>query len=237
MSIEEKNMQKEILFDPRTKFLILLICVLSATMAPNLMYELGLVLLISVFAFICGKTNMAIYGTIVYVIFYLLTMLVITHTSESTQATLLAFLGLVHKVYPCGLIGGILIETTKISEFLAAMTKLHVPKAITIPLAIMLRYIPTIKEDWHFIKDAMRLRDVSPSVGGILTHPARTLECLYVPLMIAASKAADELSIASVTRGIENPRQRTCLREIRFGIADLLAVICFIAYFVTGSFL
>ena len=28
-----------------------------------------------------------------------------------------------------------------------------------------------------------------------------TVECIYVPLMMMASKAADELSIASVTRG------------------------------------
>ena len=69
----------------------------------------------------------------------------------------------------------------------------------------MLRYIPTIQEDWHFVKDAMRMRDVSPSLGGFLSHPGMTVECIYVPLMMMASKAADELSIASVTRGIENP--------------------------------
>ena len=65
---------------------------------------------------------------------------------------------------------------------------------------------PPIQEDWRFIKDAMRMRDVSPSPKGLLTHPAMTVECIYVPLMMAASKAADELSIASITRGIENPK-------------------------------
>lgn len=224
-------------FDPRTKFLLLLVCVLSATMAPNLTYELGLVFLISVFAFICGKTHMAVYGVSVYAVFYLLTTVIVTYASASAQATLLAFLGLIHKVYPCGLIGGIIIGTTKISEFLSAMSKLHAPKSFTIPLAIMLRYIPTIQEDWHFIKDAMRLRDVSPTIGGLLTRPATTLECVYVPLMMAASKAADELSIASVTRGIENPTPRTCFTEIRFGIADLVVFTCFVAYFIAGRFL
>lgn len=54
-----------------------------------------------------------------------------------------------------------------------------------------------------------------------------TIECLYVPLLMAASKAADELSIAAVTRGIENPRQRTCLVQIRLHIQDYLAIGCF----------
>ena len=47
-----------------------------------------------------------------------------------------------------------------------------------------------------------------------------TVECIYVPLMMTASKAADELSIASVTRGIENPQPRTCLVQIKCRAAD-----------------
>lgn len=223
--------------DPRTKLFLLLASVLSAAMAPNLTYELGLVLLIAVFALSCGNPRTALMGTVVYVILYLLTNAVVNNAGDSVQAVLLAFFGLIHKVYPCGFIGGVIIGTTKISEFLSAMNKLHAPKSFTIPFAIMLRYIPTIREDWHFIKDAMRLRDVSPNIKGLLRRPAMTLECVYVPLIMAASKAADELSIASLTRGIENPMARTCYTEIRFRITDVLAASCFLAYFILGRFL
>ena len=82
----------------------------------------------------------------------------------------------------------------------------------------------------------MRLRDVSPSLKGLLTHPGRTVECIYVPLMMAASKAADELSIASITRGIENPKPRTCLVQIRMGFMDALAILCFGAFFAAGLY-
>lgn len=223
--------------DPRTKILLLLICVIAAAMAPNLTYEMGLVLLIACFALFSGKVRFAIGGAIGYVFFYGISMLVMFYASETLQASLLAFLGLVHKIYPCGFMGGIIISTTKISEFLSAMNKLHAPKSLTIPLAIMLRYIPTIQEDWHFIKDAMRLRDVSPSLGGILSRPAMTLECIYAPLLMAASKASDELSIASVTRGIENPLSRTCYVDIHFHFTDVLVVVCFLVYVVIGRFL
>lgn len=80
------------------------------------------------------------------------------------------------------------------------------------------------------------MRDVSPSPKGLLTHPAMTVECIYVPLMMAASKAADELSIASITRGIENPKPRTCLVQIHIGPADLLAGVCFAAYLAVGLY-
>jgi energy-coupling factor transporter transmembrane protein EcfT len=54
----------------------------------------------------------------------------------------------------------------------------------------------------------------------------------YVPLMMMASKAADELSIASVTRGIENPNPRTCLVQIKCGIADWMAMLIAVAFFI-----
>ena len=228
--------QQGLWFDPRTKFLLLLLCVLSATFAPDLVYEVGLVILIGLFALACGRVKVAVWGIIAYGLVYGITTLSVTYASASAQATLLAFFGLIHKVYPCGLIGGIIIGTTRISEFLSAMNKLHAPKSFTIPLAIMLRYIPTIREDWHYIKDAMRLRDVSPTLGGLLTRPAMTLECVYAPLLMAASKAADDLSIASVTRGIENPQPRTCFAKIKFHVSDLVVILCFTAYFAAGQF-
>ena len=135
------------------------------------------------------------------------------------------------------MLSGVLLSTTKISEFLSAMGRIHAPKTLTVALAVMLRYLPTIREDWRFIKDAMRLRDVAPSAGGFIRHPAMTVECLYVPLMMSASKAADELSIAAMTRGIENPRPRSCLVQIKFGAADAVAVACYLAYFIAGRFL
>ena len=143
-----------------------------------------------------------------------------------------AFLGLYHKVYACGMLAGIVLSTTKVSEFLSAMNSIHAPKKFVITFAVMLRYIPTIQEDWHFVKDAMRMRDVSPSLGGFLSHPGMTVECIYVPLMMMASKAADELSIASVTRGIENPNPRTCLVQIKCGIADWMAMLIAVAFFI-----
>lgn len=136
------------------------------------------------------------------------------------------------KVYACGTLAGIVLTTTKVNEFLSAMNRVHAPKKLVIPMAVMLRYIPTIQEDWRYIKDAMRMRDVSPSLAGFLAHPGMTVECIYVPLLMAASKAADDLSVASVTRGIENPNPRTCLVQIKCGVADWGVMAVAVAYLI-----
>ena len=220
--------------DPRTKLFLILLCVLSAVFAPNLYFQFALVILIGLLAAFSGKWQYALRGIIAYALICVFTVWCMGVLSGTWRTMFVAFLGLVHKVYACGMLAGLVISTTKVGEFLSAMARLHIPKKLTIPIAVMLRYLPTIREDWRFIKDAMRLRDVSPTLWGFLKAPAMTVNCIYVPLLTAASKAADELSIASVTRGIENPKPRTCLINIRMQAADFLVLVLFAA-FLTGE--
>lgn len=229
--------QKGLWLDPRTKILLLLLCVFAAMSAPSLLYEFGLVMVIGILGICCGKWKYALKGVVFYVLVYLLTVWVVGSMTGTLRTMFVAFLGLFHKIYPCGMLSAIVLSTTKVSEFLSAMNRIHAPKKLVIPLAVMLRYIPTIGEDWRYIKDAMKMRDVSPSLKGFVTNPGMTVDCIYVPLMMAASKAADELSIASVTRGIENPEPRTCLVQIRFGIADGIVLLLFLAYLLFGLYL
>ena len=222
---------KPLRLDPRTKLLLILLCVLSAMFAPNLYFQLALVALIGLLAALCGKWQYALRGLLIYALICGFTVWCMGSLTGTWRTMFIAFLGLVHKVYACGLLAGIVISTTKVGEFLSAMARLHCPKKLTIPLAVMLRYLPVIREDWRFIRDAMRLRDVSPSLWGFLKAPAMTVNCIYVPLLTAASKAADELSVAAVTRGIENPKPRTSLAEIRMRPADYAVMALFAAFF------
>ncbi len=195
MTGETRKRKWGICFDPRTKVLLLIISMIIATTAPSLSYECALILLIAVMGILCGKVRYSIIGTIVFLVLYLFTTLYLGNVTGTAYTMFTAWLSLVFKVYPCGMLAGIAVSTTRVNEFLSAMNKAHVPKKVVIPLAVMLRYLPTIREDWHFIKDAMRLRDVSPSLKGLISHPGMTIECLYSPLLMAASKAADELAI------------------------------------------
>ena len=216
--------------DPRTKLFLILLCVLSAVFAPNLYFQFALVALIGLLAAFSGKWQYALRGIVAYALICVFTVWCMGVLTGTWRTMFVAFLGLVHKVYACGMLAGLVISTTKVGEFLSAMARLHVPKKLTIPIAVMLRYLPTIREDWHSVKDAMRLRDVSPTFWGFLKAPAMTVGCIYVPLLTSASKAADELSIASVTRGIENPKPRTCLVSIRMQTGDIFTLILFAAF-------
>ena len=220
-----ENQKEGFWLDPRAKLFLILMCVLASMFAPSLAYQFALVLLIALLGVLFGKWKYSLKAICFYAVICVLTVWIMAEMTGTLRTMFVAFLGLFHKVYACGMLAGIALSTTKVSEFLSAMNRIHAPKKLIIPLAVMLRYIPTIQEDWRFVKDAMRMRDVSPNLKNFILHPAMTIECIYVPLMMAASKAADELTVASVTRGIENPTQRTSYVRIGFGIADLIVVL------------
>lgn len=151
--------------DPRTKLFLILICVLASMFAPSLAYQFALVVLIAILGTFFGKWKYVIKAVCFYAVICVLTVWIMAEMTGTLRTMFIAFLGLFHKVYACGMLAGIVLSTTKVNEFLSAMNRVHAPKKLVIPLAVMLRYIPTIQEDWRYIKDAMRMRDVSPSLG------------------------------------------------------------------------
>ena len=82
------------------------------------------------------------------------------------------------KILPGMSMFSFLIITTTVSEFVAAMDSLHIPKSFTVPVSVMFRFFPTIKEEYSAIRDAMRLRNV-----GSWRNPMEMLEYRMVPLL------------------------------------------------------
>ena len=97
--------------DPRTKILLLLFCILSAMMAPSLFYELGLVVLIGLLGACFGKWKYAWKGVLFYALIVLLTLWIMDTMTGTWRTMFIAFLGLFHKVYPCGMLSGIVLST------------------------------------------------------------------------------------------------------------------------------
>ena len=214
-------------FDPRTKIICILLVVVCTAYIPSLAWENALIVFICIFGILNCVAPFAVKFGIFYFAVYGMWQWVMINavTGSGVVATsAMAWLSLVFKLMPCCMISAIAIKTTKINEFLTAMSKSKVPKQVTIPLAVLLRYLPTVREDWGYIKDAMILRGVTPSLIGFLKNPATTVECLYVPLLITASGCADEISLAAVTRGIENPNKRTSIAILKLRVTDYLAI-------------
>ena len=223
--------------DPRTKLLLMAV----VATAEFLYSHTAFMIAVAMIPFVLFLTNRQ-YKTATVFFCLFAAGLFVQAIQNSVQFPMIVnmlvvlLVGLVLRLFPAFMMGAYIIKSTTASECITALGRMHIGRQITIPLSVLFRFIPTMQEESAAIKDAMRMRDVSPSPKGLLTHPAMTVECIYVPLMMAASKAADELSIASITRGIENPKPRTCLVQIHIGPADLLAGVCFAAYLAVGLY-
>lgn len=113
-----------------------------------------------------------------------------------------------------------LVLTTTVSEFVAAMDGLHISKKFTVPVSVMFRFFPTIREEYAAIRDAMRLREV-----GSWRNPAQMLEYRLVPLLVGLVSIGNELSASALTRGLNAPTRRTNMCPIGFHWQDTVAFV------------
>ena len=110
--------------------------------------------------------------------------------------------------------------TTTVSEFMAAMERMHLPQKLSIPLSVIFRFFPTIGEEYGTIGDAMRMRGIRFGGGKL----SKMLEYRIVPLIVSCVKIGDDLSAAALTRGLGAPIRRTNICRIGFGVWDVLAM-------------
>lgn len=220
--------------DPRTKLLLLTLGSISVFVMPDPRLEYVLVGATAVLGVMLGTGRFMLRSIIWYGVVIGASFLGITYASGEIQIVIVASVLFLRKLFPTVMLGYLLISTTKVNELVSALSKMRVPRSIVIPFAVTLRFFPVVIENWGYIKDAMRLRGLSPSLAGLIRYPARTLECVYVPMLMSASNISDDLSRASVTRGIENPRDRSCLVDLSFGAWDALWTLAFLAVAVAG---
>ena len=75
------------------------------------------------------------------------------------QSLLTGYSGIVVQFLPALITAWYVVRTTKIGEFMSAMQKLHVPDGISISLAVVMRFFPTIKEEYSSKEEAERARN------------------------------------------------------------------------------
>lgn len=221
--LANQKKQGRLQLDPRTKLFILLIGNLGVLFAPSLRYEIFLAGSAIVFGLFCGVYRSSLIMAAVYCLLITLQILGAAYLVGVWKISIVAFISFCRKIFPCAMLGGVLIATTKVNEFMAALNRLRISKTIFIPLVVLLRYFPMMKEEWEHIRNAMKMRGISPSFWAIIRHPVTTLEYVYVPMLIAASNLADQLSAAAITRGIDNPSPRTCLQQVGFHALDAVS--------------
>lgn len=179
--------------DPRTKLLILAVTSVSVFMNKSIAVECVLAGIPLVLLSVSGNLKRTLKYAAFFLALLLIQLFIVPRLPVAFGGIVYMFAVYICKLLPCFMLGSFLLATTSVSKFLAAITKLRLSKGLTIALAITLRYFPTMREEWASIRDAMALRGISASAAGLISHPIQTMEHVYVPLLVSASRISDEI--------------------------------------------
>ncbi len=185
-----------------------------------------------IFLFLSKKWKAAARFAVTYAVLFILELTVLPLLTGTWNFVLGAAIGIYTHMLPGFIMGYYLVSTTTVSEFVAAMERMHVPQKIVIPVSVVFRFFPTVKEEYAAIRDAMKIRGVAT-----LRSPMKMLEYRIVPLMVSIAKIGEELSAAALTRGLGAPQKRTNICKIGFGVLDifffLLSIPCWACFFIS----
>lgn len=132
------------------------------------------------------------------------------------------------RLMPGLIMGAYMLSSTTVSEFIAAMHRMHIPQQITIPMSVMFRFFPTVLEEFTAINTAMKMRDIC--IGG--RNAGKFIEYRLVPLMVCSVNIGSELSAAALTRGLGTKVRRTNICKIGFHMQDLTVLLLTAALYI-----
>ncbi len=215
--------------DPRTKLIILTFTSIIIFFVEITWIECVLVVIPFLLLVWSKEYRTAIKQGLLYILLLLAALILAPVLPTSIGSVVFVFSIYLRKLVPAVMLCTLLVKTTRVSEFLAAIGRLNLPKGFTIALSITLRYIPTLGEEYGFIKDAMMLRGIATNLWSVVSHPIKSMEYIYVPILTSATKIADEITCAAITRGIEKIGRRSCITKITFSVYDILVIIVYVA--------
>lgn len=207
-SEETKNRWK---LDARTELILLFMANIIAFTQRSVVIEISWFIVLAIILLLNRCIAATIKCSVCFFIFLVLQYYIFPNAPLIVTSCFLIIVSYARKIFPCILMGILIVKKTSVREVMQALRSWHIPQQLIIPLSVTIRYFPAIKEEIVYIRDAMKLRNI----GGI-----KKLQYYIVPIIISATTAADELSAAAVTRGIENPCKKTNLCDLKMSFID-----------------
>ncbi|MGT2849824.1 energy-coupling factor transporter transmembrane component T [Streptococcus pasteurianus] len=220
--------------DVRTKIILLFFTNILLLLHISDGYECLLMIGLGLLFFLEGDRKRALY----YVISFLALIILEDYLLSPEYVTSYIALFLVggRRFLPCFMIGGSILKGS-VHEFIVAMRTWHMPEGLLIAIAVMMRFLPTIKEHYRMIYDSLKIRGIFTSRWMIIRHPLMFFEYILVPLLMNATRIAQDLIIASMTKGVASQKRKTSYMTYRFGLVDYAAygfMVIFVLAFITG---
>lgn len=206
--------------DPRAKLYLLLLGNLTLFLHISLTAEIILAGFYLSLFFLAGKTKSGLQMGLIYGILVSIDLWVIP-IADGILLNVLSLLSVgIRMMLPCIISGAYAFSTTTVGEMVCGLRKLKVPESIIIPSVTVIRFFPTISEDYRQIRNAMALRGIAVGKLALLRQPMQSLEYILIPLLMNSNNVAQDLSIAALTKDIGLPGEHTSMVELKMTALD-----------------
>ena len=217
--------------DVRYKFFLLILISVVAFSAKDIVYGSIVFIVVCTISFLLGQRKKTIKFTAVYILL-LLFIAFSKYLPEALSSMILMVVLCIRMCMPIMLYGKTFLKTTSVSEMVTGLYAIKIPRSFIITFAVAMRFFPTAKEEISHVRDAMSLRGIGFSLRNLRLRPVLVFEGFIVPLLVRASTIAEELSAASITRGLDNPVPRTSFMKLNITFKDTFLTFLFTVIFV-----
>lgn len=141
-----------------------------------------------------------------------------------TQEQLFYHLNLVLKYLATIPVVLLFVSTTNPSEFAASLNRVGVPYSVAYSVALALRYIPDIQNEYHDISQAQQARGIEMSKKESLIKRLKSAASILIPLILSSVDRIETISNAMELRGFGKNKKRSWYMARRFAKEDFLAM-------------
>ena len=220
--IKQRASQGTALLDPRCKLLLLIGIGCVRYFLGGELVSFMLVLAFGLFIAAGSGLGWAVKMNIIYIIVAYLNAL-LRYVQVPILLMLTSIIGVAAlKLIPVIMVGLWVLRTTYMDDLIVAFQRMRFPQAVTIPLVVMFRYVPTLRIEYRQIRSTMDIRGISDTLWKRLSHPLATIEYILIPLLMRCLKVTDELAASGTTLGLELECKRYALRPIRFAWPEIV---------------
>lgn len=188
--------------DVRTK--VLLVCFANLTF---LFRVTGLVEIVTVgvlagLLFLAGRRRMALYQLGFFLVCLLVELVFLEVLWQLPIQLPATFLRATRLMMPSILAGSLLLSTSTAYQLMQGLRKWHLPESLLLTLAVMLRFLPAIREDARVIRQSLKIRGIFLTPLDLFRHPLRYFEFVMIPLLMSLLRRVQDLTMASLTKGL-----------------------------------
>lgn len=190
--IEQQPLHGSALLDPRCKILLLVCIGFVSYFLAGEVVSLALMLVYGLFIAVGNGGKWALKMIVVYIIVAYLNAL-LRYVQVPVLSVIMSVFGVtLLKLIPIVMMGLWILRTTYMDDLMVALQRMRLPQAVTIPLVVMFRYIPTLRIEYRQIRSTMDIRGISDTflhltdVGREVAERTYEKHCFFTRLLVDA---------------------------------------------------